>query len=532
MKLRHRALFYLKAKGGEAQFMNERNMSIVFSSGIDKITECNSSFDSGVLRVCYTGKNRNNSFISKETFEQCMKSIYNCPIVCNYDRESGTIGSHDVELVTDADGSMRIVKITQPVGVVPESANYWWEEIEDTSGVHEYLCVDVLLWKRQEAYRKIKSDGITEESMEISIKEGEMVDGVYVIKRFEFTAFCLLGSDRPCFEAAALEVFALDGFKSQLAEMMKEAKETFSMAQPSKEEVVYTQNYSEGGEKVLDEKTALMKEFGLTEEALDFKLGDFTVEELRVKFEEMTAHQEGDEPKKDFALAEQFREDLGNALGTEMIETCFGPMRRYWYVDYDSEAMEVYCRDAADDWKLFGFSYSMNGDNIVIDFDGKKRKKFAIVDFDEGEPAEQDTVFSNVFGTVSAKYSENDTQWMEKYQTATGTISSMESELNELRQFKACTESAIAQSERENVFAQFGDLAGIEAFESLRSDSAMYTVDELEEKCYAIRGRNGAAANFSIERKAPKLPVEMKGEPKELEPYGGVFAEYGFKAAK
>lgn len=173
--------------------MGERNMSIVFSSGIRNLVERNSSFDSGVLRVAYTGKNRNNSFISKETFERCMPSIYNCPIVCNYDRESDTIGSHDMELVSD-DNGMRIVNITQPVGVIPESAKYWWEEIEDDSGLHEYLCVDALIWKRQEAYRKIKDDGITDESMEITVKEGGMVDGVYVIDRFEFTAFCLLGT--------------------------------------------------------------------------------------------------------------------------------------------------------------------------------------------------------------------------------------------------------------------------------------------------------------------------------------------------
>ena len=156
--------------------MGERNMSIVFSSGIRNLVERNSSFDSGVLRVAYTGKNRNNSFISKETFERCMPSIYNCPIVCNYDRESDTIGSHDMELVSD-DNGMRIVNITQPVGVIPESAKYWWEEIEDDSGLHEYLCVDALIWKRQEAYRKIKDDGITDESMEITVKEGGMVDG-------------------------------------------------------------------------------------------------------------------------------------------------------------------------------------------------------------------------------------------------------------------------------------------------------------------------------------------------------------------
>lgn len=101
--------------------MSERNMSIVFSSGISDITERNSSFDSGVLRVCYTGRNRNNSFISKETFERCMSSIYNCPIVCRYDRETDTIGSHDMELVTDKDGGMRIVNVTHLSALSPKA---------------------------------------------------------------------------------------------------------------------------------------------------------------------------------------------------------------------------------------------------------------------------------------------------------------------------------------------------------------------------------------------------------------------------
>ena len=363
--------------------MGERNMSIVFSSGISAITERNSSFDSGVLRVCYTGRNRNNSFISKETFERCMPSIYNCPIVCRYDRETDTIGSHDMELVTDNDGGMRIVNVTHPVGVIPESANYWWEEIEDDSGLHEYLCVDALLWKRQEAYKKIKEDGITDESMEISVKEGEMIDGVYVIKRFEFTAFCLLGTAQPCYESASLELFSRDDFKAQLAEMMQEFKETFSLVQPSQEVVIHPQNYSEGGEGVLEQKIALMAEFGLSAEQLDFNLDDFTVEELRAKFEEMKAVAPEVKPVENFALAEQFREELINALSTETVETCFGTMTRYWYVDYDSEAAEVYCHDT-EDWKLYGFPYSMNGDNVTVNFAEKKRKKFSIVACAEG----------------------------------------------------------------------------------------------------------------------------------------------------
>ena len=264
--------------------MGGQNMHIVFASGISDLIECNSSFDRGVLRVAYTGKNPNNSFISKETFERCMPTIYNCPIVCRYDRETESIGSHDIELVVDSAGDWNLVNITQPVGVIPESAEYWWENIEDDSGVHEYLCVDALLWKRQEAYKKIKEDGITKESMEITVIEGAMNDGVYVIDRFEFTAFCLLGSAKPCFESASLEMFSQDDFKQQLAEMMRDFKESFSLISSQKRDVDDKVKISmEGGREILKRKMNLLAKYGLTVEQLDFDIKDMSYDELKAK---------------------------------------------------------------------------------------------------------------------------------------------------------------------------------------------------------------------------------------------------------
>ena len=158
--------------------MEPKNMSIVYSSAITDIVSCHDSFDKGILRVCYTGQSRNNTYISKDTFERSMSTIYNVPVVCRYDRENDEIGSHDVEVVYSDDGGASIVNLTHPVGVVPESAKPFWENFTEEDGsVHEYLCVDVVLWKRQEAYRKIKENGITAESMEISISDGGMKDG-------------------------------------------------------------------------------------------------------------------------------------------------------------------------------------------------------------------------------------------------------------------------------------------------------------------------------------------------------------------
>lgn len=508
--------------------MSERNMRIVFSSGISGLAESNVSFDEGVLRVAYVGKNRNNSFISKDTFERCMPSIYNCPIVCRYDREEDTIGSHDMELVTDDDGSMHIVNVTQPVGVVPESAKYWWEEIEDDSGVHEYLCVNVLLWKRQEAYKKIKEDGITDESMEITIKEGRMVDGVYVIDRFEFTAFCLLGTAEPCYESASLEMFSCSDFKQQLADMMQEFKETFATAQSSQEVGNIPQNYSEGGEEVLDEKNKLMAEFGLTTDMLDFSIEGFSVEELRSKFEAMKDGG-GSKPvggnQENFELEAQFRQELWTALEAETVETEWGSMPRYWYVDYDRDASEVYAQDSSDDWNLYGFSYSMNGDHVVIDFECKKRKKYSIVDFDEGE---QVTPAGRLFELANKKFNEASTEWSKKYQKVTEAASANDAELVALRKFKADAEGLAEQVRREELFAQFEDLNGTEAFKALREHSMEYDFEALEEKCFAIRGRNGMNVKFAHEPKPAKLAVDKTQA--ENEPYGGVFAEYGISA--
>lgn len=511
--------------------MSERNMRIIFSSGISGLTERNPSFDAGVLRVAYAGKNRNNSFISKETFERCMPSIYNCPVVCRYDRENDEIGSHDMELVAGDGGSMRIVNITQPVGVVPESARYWWEEIEDESGVHEYLCVDVLIWKRQEAYKKIKEDGITDESMEISVKEGHMADGVYVIDRFEFTAFCLLGTAEPCYESASLEIFSCGGFKQQLADMMQDFKKAFAVTQPSQEAVEKLQNYPEGGEKILDEKNKLMAEFGLTAGDLDFSVEDFSLEELRAKFEAVKNNNgvsvpdaAGSEPDK-FELDSQFVRELHAALTAETVTTEWGSMPRYWYVDHDSAASEVYAEDYEDGWNLYGFPYSMNGDHVAIGFERRKRKKYSVVDFDEGE---QPTPTGSLFEFAVNKFREASAEWTEKYQKAAEEAGANSEELAALRKFKADAESAGEQAKRDEVFARFEDLNGVEAFESLRVHSMEYDLETLEEKCFAVRGRNSITAKFSHEPKPLKLPVEKYGaKTARPEPYGGLFVKYG-----
>lgn len=459
-------------------------MRLQFRSSLTDLTSKNSSFDQGVLQIAYHGDNRNGSTISKSSFERAIPSMYNCPIVCNYSREDDSIGAHDVELVHSENGGMKLVNVTEPVGVVPESSHWFWQMVEEDDGsYHEYLCADVLLWKRQEAYQKIKENGITEHSMEIDVLNGGTRGGKYAVDDFQFTAFCLLGDAEPCYESSALLMFSKedrDKYEADFAAMMSDLKKEFSLAQHSEEPVV--------------------------DPAPE---GDCTYKEST----------EGGKQKLDnFALAGQLIEQICAALGTEKMETSFGQMDRYIYVDHDPDANEVYCYDGQD-WNLYGFGYSMNGDNVVIDFGCKKRKKCSIVDFDEGE---QSFSFSKIFDIAESAFNhqkEEKAELEEKFNKASEEIGAMTEELAELRKFKADTAN-------EEVFAKFEDLAGIEAFEALKQDCGGMDAVALEEKCFAIRGRNADNLKFALEPKPVKLPVEPAPQVVEDEPYGGIFKKF------
>lgn len=520
--------------------MSMKKLSIMFKSSIDNLTSINSSFDKGVLRVAYHGKNNNGSYISRETFEECVDTIYNCPVVCNYMRDSDSIGQHDIEIVRDDDG-IRLVNITQPVGVVPESATWRWDECEEANGeIHEYLCVDVIVWKRQEAYKKIKGNGITDESMEINIKSGkhDKNDGLFHITSFEFNAFCLLESASPCFESAGLDMFSLNDFRSQYVDMMDDFKKEFCdiTSVYSADINKNNENNTNGGMNQLSEKDLLLK-YGLSESDVDFDLSVLSESEMDRKFSELKnkkdesekyndasnsgtttnneADDASDEDKRikknkktaDFSLTgEQYANGLREALRKlQYIDSNYpeyGSTCRYYYCDYDNDEMEVFAYDALD-WKLYGFKFAMNGDNFIIDFNKCKRKKCSYIDFDEGDP------------DVNAL-----SQIVEE------RFSAMRTEISILRKFRQDKIDEEHTELKEGTFAQFTDLNGIDAFEDLKKNCDKYSIDDVEEKCFAIRGRNSVTKFSTDPRKNTRIPVENTSN-KSDEPYGGIFVEYG-----
>lgn len=539
----------------------DKVLTLTYASSLTDFCEFNSSFDKGVLAVAYPGLNRNRSNITKPAFERAIKSMYNVPVVCHYLRDVDRLGGHDMDVVTNSDGDLELINLTEPVGVVPESAKQWWGEVtEDDGKVREYLFTEVLLWKRQQAYRKIKEDGVTMHSMEITVKDGELVDGVYNVYDFEFTAFCLIGVE-PCFESSALETFSRESYQEKFKLMMQELKEINYSVISSLDEVddnTYPQNTNstEGG-MMVDAKLELAKEYSIDVEALDFNIEDFTVEELKEKFEAMTAEQEpagevetetpepseeqqeetGDvetevvEPEAEveapavetepeqYALTGETVEEIRRALCSVTATTEWGECCQYCYFDCDFELSEVYCWDVTDGF-LYGFKYTMDGDNVVIDFESKARKKFAITDFDEGEHGSQ---MFQMFEQINAELAAR-AEYKTKFEAAQSELETLTAEVKDLRAFKKDIQDEEKKAVYAEALADFSDLEGIEAFDALMENKMEYDLDVLVEKCFAIRGKNMANLKFSAAPKASKIKVSL--EKPENDPYGGVVEKY------
>ncbi len=511
---------------------------LTYSSAIKDLVEVNESFSSCKLSICYTGLNRNGSSISKEAIERAIPTIYNCPIVANYDVYSNVIGGHDVEVITDDAGDVKLVNLTSAIGVVPTGANVFWETKVDNGVEHEYLCAEAILWKRSPAYQKVAEDGVTNQSMEISVNEGTLKEGVFDIAAFEFNAFCLLGSDKePCFESANLTMGS--SLMYELSEMLADFK-TFAMkVQPSVSEVDICTNDTEmkGGEETLDNETKNVEpeevvdepvvnepevadkpaEEVVDEPAADEPAAEETEAEEPAEPAEDAGDGDADPPAANFELNSNFAEVLYKAVGhgptfeNRWNETW--PL--YRFVDFDSSASMVYVMNEQD-YNLYGMSYTLNGDNVVIDFTNPMRKKYAIVDFNEGD-AESGvaTAFSKI---VEAFVAHED---------------KVNEEVATLREFKLQTEAEKLAAMRENIFQAFSDLAGNEAFEALKSDPGDMSPEAVEEKCFAIRGRMHTPTKANFEAKKPtKLPFMQNDtitevvDHKDEEPYGGLFKKY------
>lgn len=544
-------------------------LRLKYSSAVSDMEYFNSSFDKGVMRVAYTGDNRNKSNISKEAFERNIFSAVNCPVVCNYDRETNSIGGHDVAFVTGENGKTKLVNLTQPVGIVPESANYWWEEAAEKDGkVHEYLCLEVLIWKRQEAYQKIKENGVTDQSMEIAVKNSETVDGICHIKDFEFLAFCLLGNVEPCFESAGLNLMSYDEnrFEMEYSKMLKDFKEAFSGENAKMNINNLTKGEKDGLKNFENEvvKKPIAKSPDddtedpiETEKPLETAEAEAPAESEKTDGEnsenaelsevisedaqenEASAEQSVDNSAikdgengedTDFSLTQtQFKKELLTAIKSETFDdNVFGTVPRFWLEDYSIDKSLAYVYDITDE-NIYSLPYSVHGDAVSVDFKCKKRQKLCYEDFIDGTAAE-----------AAGSENENSGFFSHCKNMIAEKLGFLTKENDELKRFKADILKNEKQAEQEKVLGEFDDLKGIDEFEALfamcEKGELDKSAEELQTACYAIRGKNikivqkqNGLAAFSVRIPVGGYSAKSDNDDSEDDGYNGLIKKYRSK---
>lgn len=232
------------------------------------------------IMLCYEGKNRNRTIISKESIENALYSLYGCPIIGERvikDNGEEDFGTHGGKIVVDSNG-VRFEQTTKAFGFITKEAvdNAKWVTVTEKDGHtnHNYLQLKgCFVWNQRFEEVSELLDNDYPQSMELSIKDSEYNSENYlVIKDFVFTAACILGSDvEPCFESASIgRHYEIDSVKQDLDIMMSEYDTYQKNNNPIKKEENTTMDYA----KIVEKLSAFTYENVLGETVSKYSLID------------------------------------------------------------------------------------------------------------------------------------------------------------------------------------------------------------------------------------------------------------------
>lgn len=489
----------------------KRKVGLDFKLSFSDVKPVDKRFAKTAVAIAYAGKNRNGSVIDKETFERALPSIKNIPMVTNYDISADKLGGHDLEIVTDSKGELQIINATVPFGVVPESAQQWWETREDG---REYLMTEALLWTRCPATQHIVDKGQVDQSMEIEIEDGNYYtndDKDLVITAFDFSALCAIGVE-PCFEAASIQLAserALSSFTKQFSLLLNDLK-TFTLEEGGKADLIDEIEKME----ILEETE---EDVAVTEVEQETETAEFELEEADEEGIEETPESVVDEVPAHKQFAATYNEKLNalTSLFCDKEETDEDgkvvSYTSYWVFDFSEENVFVNVglyKDGNYNSQAYRYPYSYNEAERTAYLTGEAVKVFArYLTSDEIAKMDED---KHKFQMMREEF--------EDYKT-NHSVSNEEAEL--LRKFKEETEKTVRDNAVNELFSMFDeDLGDMEEYVALKANCDEMTVEAIENHCFMLKGRKSFTKKTA--KRSPKLKVE-DGTPVVQSPYGDLF---------
>lgn len=433
---------------------------------IDALKKLNDEFLLVKIYAMAPGKNRNFTYISKEDTINAIPSAYYCPVVGHirvYVDDNGVehayMGSHDFDITDD----WKIKDVTRPYGVIVEGSENW--EVVDEHGVDvEYLTFNAILWvgRYPELSEAAYSDEILfNQSMEININNYRPLEedsNYWEVLGFTFSAFCLLGK---------ADENSTNGHTDK---DMEHTEPAFISAR--------VEPYAFG----LDE---FKKEFSLLKD----KISKFVTINENEGGEPMA-----DETKNVDTAVTDFEE---NSAEHEVVEP---------------ETVEPVNEEA------FENEADVDDTTDVVEEpteDGAEEE----TNEEPTEPEEDLPDYEAMYNDMKSAY-EGVVAEFEAYKSA-HTYSNDEYQI--LVEYKQNRENADRESAENELFESFADRIGeTEEFETLKSDAAKYSIDDLKMRLYAIVGMHSNLVKD--EKKSNTIKFGLGGSFEEIEkekdPYG------------
>lgn len=480
------------------------------------------------IDVMHTGANLNKTSFTKDVINKAVPTIANMPIlgyvVNELDDEDKDFKGHEHELrITDTD--VKYLYAGQAYGVIPESCNPRWVIKDDGTGTErEYLRVDGLIWTKFGDPVDIFTRDVTKNhSVELTdmIYEAKRDDGITPVSSFKFDGCCILSTTDPKIQPAmtgscVTANFSVDDITSQIRERLYEyqsLQQNYSAKNenPSDEEKgdippmneneknpAVTENaVAEGAVENSEVETTTAEnaatetesEAVSTENAASEKSAENVTTETPA---ENAAPVEEGEPaaSSEFTLtANQLRDEVYNALLEIQVPSRWDPecmIPKYWLTDIQGN--EVIVTDSGT-YQLMGIPYSMNGDNVVLEYENIKRKKVIYEDWDNGD------VMPGLITMFSA-LTDKLVELSDSFTKATNEVSEIKPKLEAYQQAEAEAAAAAEKAKRDELFSIMDEKLGANAEYTALKENTEITYAELETKCYALVGRQSAEFSY------------------------------------
>lgn len=485
------------------------------------------------IDVMHTGANLNKTSFTKDAINKAVPTIRNTPIlgyvVDELDEEDKDFKGHEHELrITDK--NVKYVYAGQAYGVIPESCNPRWIIKDDGTGIErEYLRVDGLIWtKFSDPVDIFTRDGTKNHSVELTDMACGPADknGNVPVGSFKFDGCCILSTTDPSIKPAmtgscVTANFSVEDITAQIRDRLYEYQAiqqnyTAQNDNPSDEEKGDTTPMNENEIKtpgVEENRVPAENTVTPTEPAGNDATSpneNTVTEPTAAPAEENVAPTTEPEPAPvepagtentaptenetaagaEFTLsANQLRDEIYNALLKVQVPSRWDPdcmIPKYWLTDIlDSE---VIVTDSGT-YQLMGIPYSMNGDNVVLDYVNIKRKKVTYEDWDEGDVMPG---LITMFSTLTDKLVE----LSDSFTKAANEVSEIKPKLEAYQQAEEKAAAAADKAKRDELFSIMDEKLGADTEYIALKENNEISYSDLETKCYALVGRKSAEFSY------------------------------------